>query len=488
VTTCARITTTSAEVVVFCFFGGYDRVRETGKRDSESERCVCDITEGRRKTVKKRFASILAALCLIGLAGCAGEKKNVGMKENGVADAPAFASEDYHQGNTNILKTEKGYYYYSNSLGGFHYVDGTTGKDMYLCNKPECRHDGSEFCVATNNKYTIHRVGLYGGRIFATATEETDTQILYHLLSVALDGSGMNEFVTYLSLEKTDMMPVNILNGRELCIHRNVAMIPMRLIGKNEEYHGTAVVNLETKEVTYLDGEPVSNENIESTDISAHGDHFYYCRKEGKKTVLHRYSIKDGSDETYKLSIGFDGNYVVQDEDTVVYTRSNNQVLCVHHYKSGENEEKGNLTRKEIVYYDDGTSEEEDVVCEAVDLKTDGDCIYITERYEGNISRDEDYNVSDTWDEAYVHVFDRELAEIACLNMAEVMEFAEEVRSKDPEDFYVHYNRYMYFEDDVIYCVLPNENNKEEDYVYRCTKEEFLAGNPQFELLWIRRN
>ena len=31
-TTCARKATTSAEVVVFCFSGGYDRIRKLGKQ------------------------------------------------------------------------------------------------------------------------------------------------------------------------------------------------------------------------------------------------------------------------------------------------------------------------------------------------------------------------------------------------------------------------------------------------------------------------
>ena len=33
-TTCARIATTSAEVVVFCFSGGYDRIRKMEKKET----------------------------------------------------------------------------------------------------------------------------------------------------------------------------------------------------------------------------------------------------------------------------------------------------------------------------------------------------------------------------------------------------------------------------------------------------------------------
>lgn len=437
----------------------------------------------------KRLFMLFVGVCLLAaavLAGCAGDGKNAGIKEK--EDAPVLVSEDFNPGNGNIFKTDKGYYYHSRSLGGFRYVDSATGNDLYLCNKPECRHDGNEFCTATNDKYTIDRMGLYGDRIFVTAVEETDTQYLYHLISVALDGSELNVEVTYLTLEKTGVVPATMLAPEWiLYIHRNTAFVPLWLtVDDDTEYHGTAVINLETKEVTYLDEEPISKDNIERTDITAYGDYFYYCRKEGKKTVLHRYNIKDGTDETHKLLVSFAGIYVVQGENTIIYTRSDNSMLCVYHRETGENEEKVALKRKETVYYADGSSEEKDVVYKAAELKTDGDYIYVRERCSQRHRYDENFNVLETWEDAYVQVFDRELKPVTIFNMAEVLAFATEVRTENPEDYYGSYSRELYFVGDEVYSVLPNANNYWEEYVYRCTKEEFLTGNPQFEFVLKR--
>lgn len=436
---------------------------------------------------RKNFARIVCiGIAATMLAGCTGggpgDKEQPGSPDR---DSLTFVSEDYKPGNATVMKTEQGYYYYSDSEKGFRYYDPATGKDMFLCNKPECRHDGNEFCAATNDKYVIDRVTLYGGKLFATAIEQTETQILYHLLAIALDGSELDEVVTFLTLEKTGVEPAIIFGERELYLHRNMAMVPMLLTGNENGYHGTAIINLDTKEVKYLDEEPVAVTNAERTDMTAYGDFFYYCQKEGKKTVLHRYNITDGTDETHKLLVGFQGNYVVQDDNTIVYTKSDNRILCVFHRETGENEEKVNLTRREKVYYSDGTFMIQDRVYEAADLRTDGENIYVIGKYMRRVPYEPENAKPKNGDEAYVHVYDRELNEVTYLNMAAVMEFAEEVRPENPEEFYMYYNRALYFEGDEVYCVLPNANNGKEEYLFQCSKDEFLTGEPKFEFVMI---
>lgn len=456
------------------------------------DRAFVDVTEGRRKFMRKGIASILTALCLMGLAGCAGGEKNVGTKET--ADTPTLVAEDLKQGNDTIFNMGKGYYYYSKTQHGFRYADSATGNDLYLCNKPECRHDGNEFCVATNGKYGINHVGMYGGRIFATAIEATDTQFKFHLLSIALDGSVLNEEVTYLTLENSGMLPALHVDKTQLYIHRNVALIPVWLVGSDEtglvQSYGTAVVNLDTKEVTYLDEEPFSPENQEIAEITAYGDYFYYCRAEKKKTTLYRYNIKDGTEEEHKLMVGFKGNYAVLDENTIVYTKSSNEVLCVYHRETGENEEKVNLKRWKKWYFN-GVADEDEEAYDAADIKTDGEYLYVMEsgrtilHIDGDINVTENLHETGTSEEAYVHVFDKEWNEVTAVDMAEVMAFATEVRT-ETQELYLKYNRMMYFEKDKVFCVLPNANNTEESYVYVCKREDFLSGNPQFELAYKR--
>ena len=203
--------------------------------------------------MKKIIVLGLTVLGLMVLAGCKKEQP----KES-VLSVAVFP-EDYKKETGGMMLMEQGYYYCSMENRDLHYYDFASGTDMYLCNKPECKHDGNKFCVATNDKYRIDRVCLYGGRIFATAVEETDTAYLFKVLQIALDGSEMNEFVTYYTLEKTGITTVECADDR-LFIHRNRMVIPMKVNGQGEDatFYGTAWVNLDTKEVSYSDEEPLS--------------------------------------------------------------------------------------------------------------------------------------------------------------------------------------------------------------------------------------
>ncbi len=440
---------------------------------------------------RKNFARIVCiGVAAAMLAGCTGggpgDKEQPGKTDR---DSLTFVSEDYKPGNATVMKTEQGFYYYSDSEKGFRYYDPATGKDMFLCNKPECRHDGNEFCAATNDKYGIDCVGMYGGRIFATAIVATDTQFEFQLISVALDGSALNEEVTYLTLENTGPLPAYHIDKKQIYIHRNVAMIPMWMVGDIgtdvRMLFGTAVVNLDTKEVTYLDEEPLSGDNVEITDITACGDYIYYCKKEGKKTVLHRYNITDGTDETHKLLVGFKGNYVVQDDNTVVYTKSDNRTLCVYHRETGENEEKLPLKRlKRVCNTECTVTWEMEGAYEALELKTDGDYIYVKEPSARNPLFNDTFNLDEGWDESYIHVFDKELTEVASVNMAEAMAFAKEAGLEEEESLSLHRMRHLYFDDDTVYVVSPKAGDYSKSCVYECPKEEFLTGEPQFEYIF----
>ena len=177
---------------------------------------------------RKSYIAFCAALLLFSVAGCKKKaedtKPGLGKKMVATAYNQGYASE---LGTQVVMAAENGYYFYDGinwsdqSGGGFYYVDKATGNKIYLCNKPECRHDGNQFCIATNEKYRIGQTVLYGtDRIYATAIEETETQYLYKLLCVELDGSEMNEVVTFMTMEKTAQGCYAYCNG--LLIHQNV--------------------------------------------------------------------------------------------------------------------------------------------------------------------------------------------------------------------------------------------------------------------------
>ncbi len=435
----------------------------------------------------KRFVYFMLVCILFGgLTGCSKRvgdgtsgSENVTKEENPAKTEVKFVSADYQSGNTRIRKTDKGYYYLNK---GLRYTDAATGKDMYLCNKPECRHDGNEFCVATNEKYRFNGFCIYSGTLVAAMIEETDTQYLYKLFTIALDGSQMNELATYYTFEKSQGQACNRYNS-QLIIHRNKVILPIEILGQealeDTFYYGLAIYDLDTNKVTFLDEEAVSRENTESTNISAYGDYVYYCRKEGKKTVLHRRHLTEGTDEAYKLLTGFGGTYIVLDDDTVVYSKKLGRGLCVHHHKTGENEEKVTLQKKVTHILTDGQLFESMMEDELGRLCTDGTYIYafgtstVIKSTNNETGEEMEQRINN------LYVFDRALEEVTVINRAEdawtiTWENAE-------EELYPYL--FSFIGDEAYVTFTPEEFNGNE-YVFQCKRSALLAGEPKFEFAY----
>lgn len=445
------------------------------------------MAKGRRKW----FVLSCLMLSVIALAGCSKEKEGQEGGKKDVGIRRELEPLDYNRGYAStadyqtVMVTEKGYYYYntrefsgSNETMGLRYVDGETGTDIFLCNKPECRHDGNQFCSATNKKYEISATFLYGDRIYAVATEETDTQYLQKLLSVTLDGSELNEELTIYTLEKTGGKWFGNCYG--FLIHRNTAIIGFGFSAAGEvATRGTAIVNLNTGEVVYPDEEPLSAENIGINNLNACGDTIYYCKKEGKKNVLYRYHITDGTVESCELLPGFNQKYAVLDEDTIVYMKSSGRAICVYRPSTGENTEH-RLLKTEISYDEDGKEIEKSVEYEAHGVKTDGTYLYVSQQMATFREFGRDFHF-------IIHVFDRNLNEIAVVDMGPLLETfqtdtGEEVVASDAAwreigEYVMYLGEDIYF---LSYIMGTNLNY----YVHHCKRNDLLAGNPQLEFLF----
>ena len=447
------------------------------------------MEKGRKKWLVFGFLM----LSVLVLAGCAKEKAGEeGTREEDAELHRELASIDYNRGYASVwddqmvMVTEKGYYYYnkrefsgSNETMGLRYVDAETGKDIFLCNKPECRHDGNQFCSATNKKYEISATFLYGDRIYAVATEETDTQYLMKLLSVTLDGSELNEELTIYTLEKTGGKWFGNCYG--FLIHRNTAIIgfSFNLAAGEESKCGTAVADLNTGDVVYLDEEPLSAENIGINNLNAYGDTIYYCKKEGKKNVLYRYHITNGTVDTCELLAGFNQKYAVLDEDTIVYMKSSGRALGVYHPSTGENTEH-RLTETEISYGENGEEIEQSVEYTGGGIKTDGTYLYVPQQ---GVTHREFGRVFCF----VIHVFDRNLNEIAAVDMGPLLEtfqtdtgeevVADDAALRDIGEFVMYLGEDIYF---LSYIMGTNLDH----YVHRCKRSDLFAGNPQLEFVF----
>lgn len=443
--------------------------------------------------MKKAIVLGLAVLGILGLAGCEKEQEQEQKKEL------SFVSADYQRGNTSkylpepMMKTEKGYYYYSEFYKGFRYYDVATDKEMYLCNKPECRHDGNQFCVATNEKYRVLDYCLYGENIMVYAIDETDTKQVFQVLAVALDGSELSEVATVMELEKTAQLTPEA--GGTFIVHRNKVLLTMW--AKNEEelgdvnLYGTALLDLDTKEVSYLDEEPLGKDNPQLMDISAYGDYFYYGKNEGrkgKKRVLHRYHIENGIDESYSFPVGYEGTYEIIDEDTVVYLRDFSDNLCIHRYATGETEEQAWVEVTKQRFYADGTPTRSDVYGTPIpelaftmmqSLETDGTYLYGVSKSTGvNMYRNQKIAGEDF--DAYIRVLDMQLNEIA---QVDIYDAVEAVRIDGVDWYYGYYTTNLRFMGEKIYLELKSRTDETDWYVFQCDRDALIAGAPEFEFV-----
>ncbi|MBE5931208.1 MAG: hypothetical protein E7268_09185 [Lachnospiraceae bacterium] len=442
--------------------------------------------------MRKVFVTVVTIVCLSGLMACSGGKDKLGTGQNSDGTqvvGNGLLSEDYRQGNASaeldgyLMRTEQGYYYYSKSRKGFRYYDITTGKDMFLCNKPECKHDGNAFCVATNENYTVLNYCLYSNRIYVYAMEETDTQYHLKVLSLALDGSELNEVATVLTLEKTGRKLV--FDGKNFCIHRDNIMIALDIKGENEYKDkglcGTAILDLNTGNVIYMDEEVIASDNPETKEVHAYGDYFYYYQRVKKKNVLHRYNIVTGMDETHKFQPGFSGLYVVLGENTIAYLKTNLSAICFYYYDTGETIECTDFTGETFFLDDNGELQPKEINYIPERINGDGTYAYAVDFSEIHTEVGKNGEEKE-WRESYVIAYGEDGKKIAAVNIAKGID---EAVPEGVNLFYWVYWMGVRFLGEEIYAEVPEKENRERFHVFKCKRSDFLAGEPKFEHVFV---
>ncbi|MBQ8632171.1 MAG: hypothetical protein IJ420_01030 [Lachnospiraceae bacterium] len=424
---------------------------------------------------KIKISIVFLALLFL-LTGCGKEEIPI---EDFVQTNPATAAIN------NIMKSDTGYYYsaaYGKTLS-LHYFDVESGQNIFLCSKPECRHDGDVFCTATSSKYEINSTYFYGGSLYLDVIETTDTEYLYKLLRVSADGSELTELVTYLTLNNDSV----VIASQPMMIHRGVAVLPYRLgsIGNADEgVTGTYFYNLVTGELTALPELEYGTKSNGRERFIGYGDYIYFNTQMNRKNTLSRYCLTDGTVEELELLNTYVGIYEVMDEDTVYYYYSGETLF---EYKISTKEtiphEEIFLERKTTYYSEDGkllTDPDLDnpdgiiygmetidrYKCQ--DMMTDGTYLYVAETVDfHNVNMLYPGMVVDAEEmiAGYVHVLDRELTEIAEIP----------INIKGLVDFYENFS--IKILDGTVYLQTFST-------VYGCPLSEFLAGEPVFTTIY----
>lgn len=450
----------------------------------------------------KKSITLLSLLCLLLSGACA-------FGENTAYSEPPLISQDLSRGNMGtmyypaIFKTETGFYYNmeKNRLS-LKYYDNASQKSIYLCNKPECRHDGNEFCVATNSKYLPLGMQLYSDRLYILALESTEDALEYKLLEASLDGSRLTETATVYTHSSLGFCSGNRQMQNNLIIHRNKAVIQIRLSEDKPEsediyYYGTMLLDLETGKVNSIYEEPVSRENPEWINVSTYGDYVYYVVKEPHKQRLHRYSLTDGSDQVMQFVPNFDGNYLVLGEDRILYTRNSRGSRFIHTISTNANEKlelkfyrtqmipinleayftANNFTPEDIKTYLEYSPDiivKEDGYYQEMKWETcptvffyDDTYVYFT-TYTYNIPEE-----VEKWDAGMFFVCDKDF-NIVC---ERTMPTYETITGTPARYEYWSY----YFLDGMIYCYQPLGAPE----VFAISREDFISGSMNFELAYV---
>lgn len=412
------------------------------------------------KKIVKGMCVMLTAVSL--LAGC-GKSKVV--------------MEDYVRTNpvtwnvNGIMKSDTGYYYAAGvgQLMSLHYYDIESGQNIFLCNKPECLHEGDDFCTATSDKYSVISTCLYGEEIYMNVVETTDTEYICKLLRVSKDGTKLSEVITYQTVNKTS---VSLMTGAPMMIHRGKVVLPYRFGGNNgsHQIYGTYIYDLSSKKLEKLEEVEVDTYWEGRDRFTGYGDYIYFNTYVDNKNKLSRYCLSDGSIEDMELLVNYQGIYEVLDENTIIYNRGN---LNLYEY---------NISTKESIDHGDylATQSEAERIknelkvgtvtsAEFTDMASDGTNFYVTMFIE---FRDFTFAGTHTYTGSpemkfipKIHVYNDKLEHVVSVAID-----VEKLLGRSG-------NCSLAILDDVVYLQTAEK-------VFCCTKEDFLTGEPTFKELY----
>ena len=263
---------------------------------------------------------------------------------------------EYRENATGEMKV---YYYNEMPL---YYYDTETGKSIILCSKPQCLHDGNEFCAATSSKGQLYYNCLYNGYIYkinSKRTEVEDTLVL-QLLRADLQGNELS-LVTDIA-QFIDRYPPKLHN---VVVHCGKMFITMTTyVAEDSGTKHLYVIDLESGEVKEINV-PDAQKYETYAYMTADGDYLYYTTEDIKydsinkymirelKTVMHRYNIKTGETEILSALPDAYSSFTVN-SGIIYYTvvdRAEN-TFSLYAYDTAKNETKTLIENHKLDYVD----------------------------------------------------------------------------------------------------------------------------------------
>ncbi|MBE6879283.1 MAG: PQQ-like beta-propeller repeat protein [Ruminococcaceae bacterium] len=233
---------------------------------------------------KRIISAILICAMAVSFTACSENNTSGGniISLTGEENIPTN-NPNVNYGGTPIMKTENGYYFFS-SAGSLMFYDNQADQNIYLCNKPECLHDGNDFCVSTKDRLSRRAGMLYNDHIYIVNVEEEEEKKTYKLLQADLYGSELSEICTFFSAVEGDM---NISTAHSI-IHKGKMFVTVQLhknpLSQNTELNegiGMKIFMIDLKNGSYQEIQiDNSGENegqyVYDGFLSADKDNIYY--------------------------------------------------------------------------------------------------------------------------------------------------------------------------------------------------------------------
>lgn len=415
-----------------------------------------------------------------------------------------FVSEDYPitvstQYNSAILKeTKDGIHFFSHTMTGpgLLYYDKATGNIIPLCNKPECPHDGNEFCVATNSNYIVFDHQLYNDKILMNAVHISNNSTEFKLLCASLDGSTLEELVTFYTTDQPGLSAIDRNNQSvgiasdnytDLLVHKNKALVTFYMSDNSADIRlqepplqGCAYIDLNNGKVTFLNPEtPLSKDNPEITNIYAHGDYIYYStlnNEKPKKKYIYRINVLTDEQEEFRPQ-NFLRGFSVIDDNTILYVRNGQRKLSLYDITT-------NVTKDfpicqshyMVVFKDDKYADEAfDATYGPADVFFDGEYVFASPFSLTNNSFNSYNYQNGSMPHMDLYVYDKELTkELAWINLLDYVEGFDTCEEVSIVSFFLKDNRIYY---NLEYSSKDNISHIRLAY---CTVESLLNGAPEF--------
>lgn len=383
---------------------------------------------------------MLSGILVLTLAGCGSETE----------------PEYFEQGNIStfhgpVMETENAYYYTGNYMNyELYYYDKASGKSIFLCNKPECSHDGNEFCAATAGGRYVMYTRLYKDGIYIAALEPEENRIDKKLFKVSLDGTKMETIATYGYDPASDGIGMSYDEEKYMVLYDDKAIIPYET-PQNDGWqtYGTAIVDLKSGKVQYLKECDSHKQLLGQEGYTPYGDYLYYYETNHYKSpvTLYRYHLIRKKTEEIPIAGGFNDFCIV--DGLVVYSRADEDGF-IHLYSMNpedpEGQEPKDLTGP--LKNEDGTP--------------------LLDEHEGTLLFDGEYLVTDSYLHKDANPYHYYMFSKDGLMLAEFVP-PESIWQNTQPDFAI-LNGYVYFMD--FYGTV------------RCPVQDILDGNPTWTTLY----